>query len=88
MSDIAMSPSNLDKPSEKAESSTAAGTLILRAAEVGQFTLRALRARAEVQAIREVLTVTGWNRKEAARLLKVSYRGLLYKIRQYNITRP
>ena len=51
------------------------------------MTLRALRARAEVQGIREVLALTGWNRKQAARLLKVSYRGLLYKIRQHNITR-
>jgi DNA-binding NtrC family response regulator len=28
----------------------------------------------------------GWNRRRAAQLLSISYRGLLYKIRQYNIT--
>jgi hypothetical protein len=28
---------------------------------------------------------TRWNRKEAARLLKISYKALLYKIRQCNL---
>ena len=49
--------------------------------------LRHLRAQAEIQGIQYALNVTGWNRKQAARLLKISYRGLLYKIRQHNITR-
>jgi DNA-binding NtrC family response regulator len=49
--------------------------------------LRKLRAQAEIQGIQSALNVTGWNRKQAARLLKISYRGLLYKIRQHNITR-
>lgn len=30
---------------------------------------------------------TDWNRKRAARPLSLSYRGLLYKIRQHGITR-
>ena len=51
------------------------------------LTLRCLRARAEIQAIRQALGQTGWNRKQAAGLLNISYRGLLYKIRQHNITR-
>jgi DNA-binding NtrC family response regulator len=50
-------------------------------------TLRSLRAQAEIQAIRHALDYTGWNRKRAASLLKISYRGLLYKIRYHNITR-
>jgi two-component system, NtrC family, response regulator AtoC len=50
-------------------------------------TLRHLRAQAEIQAIRHALEYTGWNRKRAASLLKISYRGLLYKIRYHNITR-
>lgn len=50
-------------------------------------TLRSLRAQAEIQAIRHALEYTGWNRKRAASLLKISYRGLLYKIRYHNITR-
>ncbi len=48
-------------------------------------TLRSLRVAAEVLAIRCALQETGWNRKRAAQLLSISYRGLLYKIRQYNI---
>jgi len=48
-------------------------------------TLRSLRAAAEVLAIRHALQETGWNRKRAARLLSISYRGLLYKLRQHRI---
>ena|SRR5579859_5687037 len=48
--------------------------------------LRALRAETEIHAISRALEESGWNRKNAAKLLSISYRGLLYKIRQYNIT--
>ncbi len=51
------------------------------------LTLRSFIAKAEVQAIRQALEHTGWNRKKAARVLRISYRGLLYKIRNRNITR-
>jgi len=51
-----------------------------------RVTLRSLRAEAETQAISQALQQTGWNRKRAAQLLSISYRGLLYKIRQHNIT--
>jgi DNA-binding NtrC family response regulator len=49
-------------------------------------TLRSLRAATEIDAIKWALQQTGWNRKRAAALLSISYRGLLYKIRQHNIT--
>jgi len=49
--------------------------------------LRKLRVQAEVHAIGCALERTGWNRKRAAKLLRISYRGLLYKIRQHQITR-
>lgn len=49
--------------------------------------LRALKDEAEVNAIARALEETRWNRKQAARLLNISYRGLLYKIRQHGITR-
>lgn len=52
-----------------------------------RVTLRTLRAETEMQAISQALEQTGWNRKRAAQLLSISYRGLLYKIRQHNITR-
>ena len=52
-----------------------------------RVTLRSLRAATELAAISRALEQVGWNRRRAAELLGVSYRGLLYKIRQYNITR-
>jgi two-component system response regulator AtoC len=48
--------------------------------------LRSVRAQVEIKAILAALKRTGWNRKQAARLLEISYRGLLYKIRRHNIT--
>jgi DNA-binding NtrC family response regulator len=47
--------------------------------------LRSVRAETEVKAILAALKRTGWNRKQAARLLSISYRGLLYKIRQHKL---
>src|SRR3954469_11151683 len=40
---------------------------------------------AEAEAITQALEETNWNRKQAAALLKISYKALLYKIRQYGI---
>jgi two-component system response regulator AtoC len=40
---------------------------------------------AEAEAISKALDETNWNRKQAAALLKISYKALLYKIRQYGI---
>jgi two-component system response regulator AtoC len=53
-----------------------------------RITLRHMRVETEIHAISEALEETGWNRKRAAKLLSISYRGLLYKIRQHNITPP
>jgi len=50
-------------------------------------TLRSLRVATEVNAISTALEQTGWNRKRAAKLLGISYRGLFYKIHQHNIVR-
>jgi len=51
-------------------------------------TLRGVLDEAESQVILCALQYTGWNRKRAAALLKISYRGLLYKIRRHSITPP
>jgi|GEM_PF-2230330 len=51
----------------------------------GQSLLRTIRGNAERKAILLALGETHWNRKEAARLLKISYRSLLYKIEQYQL---
>ncbi len=40
---------------------------------------------AEAEAITKALEETNWNRKQAAALLQISYKALLYKIRQYGI---
>jgi len=40
---------------------------------------------AEAEAITRALDETNWNRKQAAALLRISYKALLYKIRQYGI---
>jgi two-component system response regulator AtoC len=42
--------------------------------------------RTEKALIKSVLNRTNWNRKKAAELLKISYRSLLYKIKEYQIT--
>jgi len=48
--------------------------------------VQTVRFEAERNAISTALEKTGWNRKAAARLLKVSYRTLLYKIEQYHMS--
>ncbi len=40
---------------------------------------------AEADAIAKALDQTNWNRKQAAALLKISYKALLYKIRHYRL---
>ncbi len=49
-------------------------------------TLRSLRVEAEIYAISRTLEYTNWNRRKAAQLLSISYRGILYKIRQHGLT--
>jgi DNA-binding NtrC family response regulator len=51
------------------------------------YSLRSMRAQAEIYAITRALEEAGWNRKRAAQLLRISYRGLLYKISSHKITR-
>jgi two-component system response regulator AtoC len=50
--------------------------------------VQSVKAEAEKNAITVALEKTGWNRKAAARMLKVSYRSVLYKIEQYQIIVP
>jgi DNA-binding NtrC family response regulator len=47
-----------------------------------------LKGGAESAAIARTLEGTGWNRKAAASELQISYKALLYKIKQYNILPP
>jgi two-component system, NtrC family, response regulator AtoC len=48
---------------------------------------RSAMGEAEAIAISQALAHTQWNRKRAAGLLNISYRALLYKIKQYNLER-
>jgi two-component system, NtrC family, response regulator AtoC len=50
--------------------------------------VRNAKGEAERGAIAQALEQTHWNRKAAARLLNVSYRALLYKIQEYQLTPP
>jgi len=47
--------------------------------------VRSLKDEAEMQAISEALNRTKWNRKAASRLLRISYKALLYKIREFRL---
>jgi two-component system response regulator AtoC len=43
---------------------------------------------AERQAIEQMLRVTGWNKRRAAQRLKISYKALLYKVKECGILDP
>jgi two-component system response regulator AtoC len=47
--------------------------------------VRSLKDEAEMEAIADALEKTNWCRKEAARLLGISYKALLYKMRQFKL---
>ena len=48
--------------------------------------VRNLKGDAESIAIAQVLEGVGWNRKAAANDLQISYKALLYKIKQYDLS--
>jgi DNA-binding NtrC family response regulator len=50
--------------------------------------VRSQKFEAESAAINRALELTSWNRKEAAMYLNISYKALLYKIRQYELEPP
>jgi two-component system response regulator AtoC len=42
----------------------------------------------EIRLLNRTLARTRWNRREAAKILKISYRSLLYKIKKYRLLEP
>jgi two-component system, NtrC family, response regulator AtoC len=50
--------------------------------------VRNAKGETERNAIEQALEQTHWNRKAAAHLLHISYRGLLYKIQEYRLSPP
>ncbi|MHB8412023.1 MAG: sigma-54-dependent transcriptional regulator [Candidatus Acidiferrales bacterium] len=47
--------------------------------------VRGLKDEAEMEAIADALDKTNWCRKDAAKMLGISYKALLYKMRQFNL---
>jgi two-component system, NtrC family, response regulator AtoC len=55
------------------------------APSTGDFSMRRARRRFESDLIRRALEATGGNRTRAAKLLEISYRALLYKIKEHGL---
>jgi two-component system, NtrC family, response regulator AtoC len=68
---------SVETAAETAEGSNGAGLKAM---------VRNLKGEAESTAIAQVLEETGWNRKAAANDLQISYKALLYKIKQYDLS--
>jgi two-component system response regulator AtoC len=51
----------------------------------GELSLKRGRRHFEAEMIRKALAATGGNRTHAARLLEISHRALLYKIKEYGL---
>ncbi len=51
----------------------------------GELSIKKARRRAEIEVIRRALQATGGNRTHAAKLLEISHRALLYKLKEYGI---
>jgi DNA-binding NtrC family response regulator len=68
-----------EKEGEESTATSSAGTSDLK------DLVRGLKGQVEREAIRSALQLTKWNRKQAARLLNISYKAVLYKIRHYGL---
>src|SRR5262245_32903032 len=78
---------NMEATAQASEITVVPATTPVDPQASGQYrSLRSLRAETEIHAVTQALEQTGWNRKRAAKLLNISYRGLLYKIQQHKIT--
>jgi two-component system response regulator AtoC len=53
--------------------------------ESGDLSIKAARRRAEIDVIRRALLATEGNRTHAAKLLEISHRALLYKLKEYEL---
>jgi len=77
---------------EAGQSATAPITqseVVVETEPIDSYSLKArigkIVAQEEKKLIKEVLTKTNWNRRRAAEMLEISYRSLLYKIKDYNL---
>ncbi len=86
LGDEEMAIAELTPAAEKAAAAaSAAGTATNAGGSGLKGLVRTVKDEAEMEAISRALSETNWNRKKAAALLKISYKALLYKIRQYDI---
>jgi two-component system response regulator AtoC len=69
-------------------SSRQAGGAVDSASTSLKSLVKSVKDEAERNAIAGALDKTHWNRKAAARLLRISYRALLYKIQEYRMSPP
>ncbi len=86
LGDEEMAIAELTPPSTERAMGAAAGAGVVSAGGLKGL-VRGVKDEAEIEAISKALDETNWNRKKAAMLLKISYKALLYKIRQYDIQR-
>jgi two-component system, NtrC family, response regulator AtoC len=86
LGDEEMAIAELTPAAEKAAAAaSAAGTATSAGGSGLKGLVRSVKDEAEMEAISRALSETNWNRKKAAALLKISYKALLYKIRQYDV---
>jgi DNA-binding NtrC family response regulator len=68
------------------------GSNVDKALDLNSLSLKKIRKktldRVEKEVISYVLAKTGWNRSKAVKILNISYKTLLYKINDLNITPP
>ena len=83
------------KPASQANRPTTANVFDLgdvEPSDLNSFSLKKIKKKAvdrvEKEVIEYVLGKTGWNRSKAAKILKISYKALLYKISDLNIEPP
>jgi DNA-binding NtrC family response regulator len=89
VSDLINSARNLEVAPGTTEATLAVQPSVGESASKDDYSLKGrigkTIAREESKLISEVLQKTNWNRRKAAELLQISYRSLLYKIKDYDL---
>ena len=97
--DVGELENRLDQPSSDSRVEEGVSSRALQGTEIAgkengpddgslKHLVRSIKGETERNAIAIMLEKTHWNRKEAARQLQISYRGLLYKIQEYQLLPP
>ena len=88
LKDEALAIAELEKSQTFAEMQTDVDEQVIRGGDGLKSMVQMLKERAEPKIIERVLIATKWNCKMAATQLKISYKALLYKMKQYHIFPP